>query len=198
MEVSEVSGFWLALSCSLQRVLLYGSVSCCGDDCRNVSEKHIFPSVSECRNLFLNWKFYRFSKGERLTAELAFTRQRRSVLRINGWWGMMSLSKFQYFFIPVLLCILRGLGLFSLGRFEQGLITASVCLCQAIIKENGARLFSGYLMPGQDTRSIIGTDGIRAGHRTAALCMRAVRLWNRFVLLLWAGGGPLQTCIILW
>lgn len=28
----------------------------------------------------------------------------------------------------MLLCILRGLGLFSLGRFEQGLITASVCV----------------------------------------------------------------------
>lgn len=41
---------------------------------------------------------------------------------------MISLSKFQYFFIPVLLCILPGLSLFSLGGLEQGLITASVCV----------------------------------------------------------------------
>lgn len=176
-------------------VLLYGSVNCCGDNCENTSGKHFFPSVSECINLFLNWKSYRFSNVERLTAELAFTRLRCSVLKINGWWGVMPLSTFQYICIPVLLCILPGLGLFTLGKAWAGLNHSLLSLSGH--QENGARLFSGYLMAGQDTRGVAGADGIQVGHGTAALWMRAVGRWNRFVIL-WAGGGPLRTCFILW
>lgn len=84
-----------------------------------------------------------------------------SVVRINGWWGTMPLRKFQYFFMPVLLCILPGLNLFSLGRAWAGL-SHSLQSLSGHFQEIGARLSPGYLMAGQDTRGIPGADGIRA------------------------------------
>lgn len=112
-------------------------------------------SVSECMSLLLNWKFHRFSNGEGLTTKLGFLRKRYSVFKINDWRCIMSSSRFQYFIIPVLTCILPGLDSFSLEkrRLERGLILASH-ICQTITRKMEPGFSQGYLVGAQETRGI--------------------------------------------
>lgn len=85
----------------------------------------------------------------------------------------MSPSKFQYFITPMLMCVLPGLGLFSLGKRR---LDPSLCHLSGHSQEN--RGTQGSALGAQEARGI-NWNRRDSGHGRAARCVRAVEHWNR-------------------